>query len=151
MPAAFGQFYGKMYNQDKKLTPPLETVPLIRDAWRKINVCCLCRGSNRWAVIKASMNEDKFNALEDYRTRSSFSVAERAALDYATELTEEKKVNPSTFVRLPKYYSERAICEIVWLVASEHLSNLTNLGFLQEKPGILIYRNTEEEIWSLRL
>jgi len=30
--------------------------------------------------------------------------------------------------RLSRHYSERAICEIVWLVASEHLYNLTNIG-----------------------
>jgi hypothetical protein len=29
---------------------------------------------------------------------------------------------------MSRFYSERAICEIVWLVASEHLYNLTNLG-----------------------
>ena len=26
------------------------------------------------------------------------------------------------------YYSELEICEIVWLVASEHLYNMTNIG-----------------------
>jgi len=29
---------------------------------------------------------------------------------------------------LSRHYSARAICEIVWLVASEHLYNITNLG-----------------------
>jgi len=57
-----------------------------------------------------------------------FTDAERAALDYVTELTKDKKVNPETFARLSRYYSERAICEIVWLVASEHLYNMTNIG-----------------------
>jgi hypothetical protein len=37
-------------------------------------------------------------------------------------------VNRATFDRLSRYYSEREICEIVWLVASEHLYNITNLG-----------------------
>ena len=45
-----------------------------------------------------------------------------------TELTKDKKVNPRTFVRMSGFYSERAICEIVWLVASEHLYNMTNIG-----------------------
>ena len=45
-----------------------------------------------------------------------------------TELTREKKVNPDTFARLSRHYSERAICEIVWFVASEHLYNMTNIG-----------------------
>ena len=74
------------------------------------------------------MNEAKFDALEQYRTSPLFTEAERAALDYVTELTKDKKVNPRTFARMSGFYSERAICEIVWLVASEHLYNITNIG-----------------------
>jgi alkylhydroperoxidase family enzyme len=58
--------------------------------------------------------------LEQYRTNTLFNDAERAALDYVTELTKNKEVKPETFSRLKDYYSEREICEIVWLVASEH-------------------------------
>jgi alkylhydroperoxidase family enzyme len=57
-----------------------------------------------------------------------FNEAERAALDYVTELTRDKNVKLETFARLRKHYSERAICEIVWLVASEHVYNMTNIG-----------------------
>jgi alkylhydroperoxidase family enzyme len=128
MPPAFGQFLGKVYSLDKKLTLPRETVMLIRGRVAQINVCPYCIDTNRYYAIKALMKEDKFNELEDYRTSPLFSEAERAAMDYVTELTEEKKVNPSTFARLSRFYSERAICEIVWLVASEHVSNLANIG-----------------------
>jgi len=92
------------------------------------------------------MNEAKFDALEQYSTSSLFMEKERAALDYlepahfhltlnkgqavdyATELTTDKKANPETFARMSRYYSEREICEIVWLVASEHVYNMTNSG-----------------------
>jgi alkylhydroperoxidase family enzyme len=57
-----------------------------------------------------------------------FSDGERALLDYVTELTRDKKVKQETFARLREHYSERAICEIVWLVASEHFYNMTNIG-----------------------
>jgi hypothetical protein len=43
------------------------------------------------------------------------------ALDYVTELTKDKKGSPKTFTRMSRHYSERELCEIVWLVASEHL------------------------------
>src|SRR5260370_40952248 len=79
-------------------------------------------------TIKASMNEVKVDALEQYRTSHLFTDAERAALDYVTELTKAKKVNPEPFARMSRYYSERAICEIVWPVASEHFYNMTNIG-----------------------
>jgi alkylhydroperoxidase family enzyme len=49
-------------------------------------------------------------------------------LDYVTELTRDKKADPDTFARMAAHFSEREICEIVWLVGSEHLYNLTNIG-----------------------
>ncbi|MGA8655915.1 MAG: hypothetical protein WB586_07170 [Chthoniobacterales bacterium] len=82
----------------------------------------------RAVAIKATMKEAKFDAPEQYKTNSLFSDKERAALDYVTELTKDKKVNPEIFARMSRYYSEREICEIVWLVASEHVYNMTNIG-----------------------
>jgi len=94
----------------------------------RINVCLFCVDIGRSFTIKELESEAKFDALEEYRTNPLFTDAERAALDYVTELTKDKKVNPDTFARLSRYYSEREICEIVWLVASEHLYNMTNIG-----------------------
>lgn len=128
MPASFGLFYTKLHKLDKKLLLPPETAVLIREQVSRINICLFCTDANRWAVIKENFNQAKFDALDEYRTSSLFNDAERAALDYATELTKYKKVDRQTFNRLSDYYSEREICEIVWLVASEHIDNLTNLG-----------------------
>ena len=128
LPAAFALFYTKIGELDKKLLLPAETALLIREQVARINVCLFCMDIGRSFIIKASMNEAKFDALEQYRTSTLFTDAERAALDYVTELTKEKKVSPDTFARVAGYYSEREICEIVWLVASEHFYNLTNLG-----------------------
>ena len=128
MPLAFGQFVGKIGQLDKKLTLPRETVMLIRQQVARINVCLFCIDIGRYFTIKASMNQAKFDALENYRTSSLFTDAERAALDYVTELTRDKKVDPANFARLASFYSERQICEIVWLVASEHVYNITNIG-----------------------
>jgi len=128
LPAAFGLFYGKIGQLDKKLTLPRELVFLIRERVAQINVCTFCMDIARAFVIKESMNEAKFDALDQYRTSALFTEAERAALDYITGLTSDKKVNPETFARMARHYSEREICEIVWLVASEHLYNMTNIG-----------------------
>jgi alkylhydroperoxidase family enzyme len=128
LPPAFGLFYSKINKLDKKLTLPPQTALLIREQVARTNVCLFCMDIARSAAIKATMNEAKFGALEQYRTSSLFTDAERAALDYVTELTKDKKVDPDTFALLSRYYSERAICEIVWLVASEHLYNMTNIG-----------------------
>ena len=128
LPAAFGLFYAKVSKLDKKLTLPPEMVLLIREQVARINVCMFCIDIGRSFTIKASMNEAKFDALDDYGASPLFSDRERAALDYATELTKNKSVDEKTFAKLSRYFSEREICEIVWLVASEHLYNITNIG-----------------------
>src|SRR5262249_47402701 len=128
LPSAFGLFYSKISTLDRKLTLPREILFLIREQVARINTCRFCTDIGRWFSIQESMNQAKFDALEEYGTSALFSDAEHAALDYATELTKNKTVDPDTFGALARHYSEREICEIVWLVASEHLYNLTNIG-----------------------
>jgi alkylhydroperoxidase family enzyme len=128
LPLAFGQFFARISQLDKKLQLPAETALLIREQVARINVCLFCMDIGRWVTIKASMNQAKFDALEQYGTSPLFSDAERSALDYVTQLTKQKKVEPTTFARMARHYSECQICEIVWLVASEHFYNMTNIG-----------------------
>jgi len=128
MPLAFGMFYGKVSSLDKKLQLPLETAVLIRLQVARLNVCLFCIDAARSFAITKSINDAKFDALGQYQTSALFSDAERAALAYVTELTTEKRVKPSTFTRLSSYFAERQVCEIVWLVASEHIYNITNIG-----------------------
>jgi alkylhydroperoxidase family enzyme len=128
MPVAFGMFVGKIAKLDKELELPPETAMLIREQVARINVCEFCMDIGRAFVVKARMNEAKFDALAEYATSPLFSDADRAALSYVEELTRTKTVAPETFARMAKHFSERAICEIVWLVASEHFYNMTNIG-----------------------
>ena len=128
MPLAFGTFVGKIAKLDKKLALPAETVLLVREQVAHINVCSFCMDIGRAFTIQASMNQAKFDALAHYAMSPLFSDAERALLDYVTELTKDRKVSPETFARLRSFYSEREICDVVWLVASEHFYNMTNIG-----------------------
>ena len=83
----------------------------------------------------------KLDALEEYRTSPLFDERDRAALDFATELTEHKRVSGETFARLSRHYSEREICDIVWLVSSEHLYNINNLGLNIGSDGLCAIPN----------
>ena len=128
LPTAFGIFYGKINKLDKQLTLPAELALLVREQVARINVCEFCLDIGRAFMIQAGMNQAKFEALREYKSNALFSEKERAALDYVVELTKDKKVSPETFANLAKHFSEREICEIVWLIASEHLYNMTNIG-----------------------
>lgn len=128
LPIAFGQFYASISKLDRKLTLPAETIMLVREQVARINGCTFCMDIGRWFTVKASMDQTKFDALADYATSPVFSEKERALLDYVTALAREKNVDRVTFDRLAAHYSEREVCEIVWVVASEHVYNITNIG-----------------------
>ncbi|HMR81505.1 MAG TPA: carboxymuconolactone decarboxylase family protein [Niabella sp.] len=128
LPIAFGMMGAKVYQLDKKLVLPKELIFLIRHQVARMNICAFCMDIGRYKAMKELMNEEKFNAISEYNSSPLFSDAEKAALDYAGELTKEKKVNPQTFSKMATYYSEREICEIVYLISSEHVSNITNIG-----------------------
>jgi alkylhydroperoxidase family enzyme len=85
--------------------------------------------ATRWyAINKAPHNVPKLDALSEFRASPLFTDKERAALDFATELTVQKHVSPDAFETLSRHYSEREMCEISWIVAGEHLHNMNNLG-----------------------
>jgi alkylhydroperoxidase family enzyme len=129
MPIGFMSFYGKLPRLDKKLQLPAQTAALIRERVAGINGCLFCMDANRWYTMRRlPENLARLDALPEYRTSPLFTDAERAALDYATELTTGKTVEPETIAQLKEHYSDAQICGIVWLVASEHLYNLTNIG-----------------------
>ena len=128
LPPAFAQFYGRIGELDRELNLSPEIVLLIRGQVARLNVCLFCMDSDRAAAIQRSMDQAKFDALDEYGASPLFTDAERAALDYVTRLTRDKKVDPGVFDRVARHYSEREICEIVYLVASEHVYNMTNIG-----------------------
>ena len=128
LPVSFGLFASKISKLEKKLQLSPEMILLIREQVARINVCEFCVDIARSFVIQTSMDEAKFNALADFRSSPLFTDAERAALDYVTELTLNKSVDANTFARLADHFSEREICEIVWVTATEHFYNLTNIG-----------------------
>ena len=108
---------------------PKEIAALVREQVATINTCAFCMDSARWyATRKAADSVARFDALAEYGTSPLFSDAERVALDYASELTRDRDVRPETVAALRHHYGDREICDIVWLVASEHLYNITNVG-----------------------
>jgi len=149
MPAAFLLFYGKVSRLDKKLKLPPRTAVIIREQVASINMCLFCMDATRWYAIRMSPdNQARLDALAEYRTSPLFSDAECAALDYVSELARNKDVEPDTFARLRRHYSEREICDIVWLVASEHLYNISNIALNIGSDGLCEMRQDRAASYS---
>lgn len=137
MPLAFGSFFGKVSRLDRKLELSPDTAMLIRERVASLNMCLWCMDGQRWyALHKAPHNIEKLDALDAFRTSPLFDDKERAALEFTTELTADKHVSHETFAELSRHYSEREVCEIVWLVSSEHLYNINNIGLNIGSDGL---------------
>lgn len=143
LPSAFTNFYGKIGKLDKKLVLPNETRMLIRERVASLNCCGYCMDANRWAAIQKTPElRSKLDELHAYRTSELFDERQRAALDYVTELTETRQVSPTTFAQLSQCYDEREICEIVYVVASEHMFNINNIGLNIGSDGLCALQTT---------
>jgi AhpD family alkylhydroperoxidase len=138
MPTAFTRFYGKISGLDKKLRLPQSTVKLLREQVATVNGCLYCIDANKAAVLTKSEQSlcELLEELHRYDTSPLFTPELRAALDYATELARDKRVSPSTFAALSRHYDEREICDIVWIVASEHIYNINNIGLNIGSDGL---------------
>jgi alkylhydroperoxidase family enzyme len=128
MPFGFIAFSGKIDQLDKKLKISAETVMLVRQKVAEINVCLFCIDIGRSKTIASSMNQAKFDTLADYQTSSVFSEKEKALLDFVTTLARDRKMEKDLFDKLAQHYSEREICEIVWVAATEFYYNINNIG-----------------------
>ncbi|MPZ93990.1 MAG: carboxymuconolactone decarboxylase family protein [Propionibacteriales bacterium] len=139
MPVTFLMWMGKVSSLSKKLVLPDDMERLIRARVDNLNMCTWCQDAGRWYVMTKDKDDKllaKVDAVDEYRTSPLFSDTERAALDFATELTEQKHVGSETFNTLRQHFSEREICEIDWVVATNHLFNINNLGLGISSDGL---------------
>src|SRR5581483_7290262 len=112
-------------------------VQLIREHVSTVNGCGFCMDANRaGAANAADSHRAKMDAIESYETDAAFSEAERAALDYASEVTRNKAVASETFASLARHFNEREICDIVWVISSEHLYNINNIALNIGSDGL---------------
>lgn len=135
MPLAFGSWVGKVSQLDRKLTISEELNVLIRQQVARINVCEFCIDMSRWFAMQKTHAIDKVDALDHYDASPLFSEAERATLEFVTRLTRDKKVSPDLFHRVAGHFTDRQMCEIAWIVASEHVYNLSNIALNIHSDG----------------
>ena len=67
--------------------------------------------------VRIGIADAKLAALGAYRTSPEFSARERAALDYAAQMTRgDGEVSDSCFARLREHFSEPDVVELTFIV-----------------------------------
>ena len=72
-------------------------------------------------ALQEGLSQDECTALADWSATALFSVAERAALHYADEMTRNITVSDATFAELRRHFAETAIVEMSVLVGTYNM------------------------------
>lgn len=91
-----------------------------------LNGCAFCMDIGKASARKQQMDPGAFDDILRFEKSPWFSEAEKAALYYVQEVTQNKHVSDATFSRLQNHYSEREIVEITILNSIENFYNLSN-------------------------
>ena len=102
----------------------------------QINWCRFCVDLNSATLARRSGSMEKVERLSGWRDSDAFNETERAALEYAEEITcSDRQVSDETVKRLRAVFDEDAIVELTGLIAFQNLSSKFNSALDVESQG----------------
>jgi alkylhydroperoxidase family enzyme len=121
-------------NSIKDIEPELKM--MIKYFIAEENGCTFCMDIAQKIAIKNKVGFDKFFETKNFETSQKFSDKEKSALLYAKEVNTNKKVTDNTFSQLKKYFNDKQIIEITYMIASENYYNFMNIPLGIESDGL---------------
>lgn len=116
----------EMNKHQERLSLDPEVLLLVKQLVATMNDCAFCQDIARAKAQQDPVSTEKLNALPQHDEHPAFEDAERAALNYAEEVTTNGDAKDDTFEALRSHFSEREIVELTWLIAMENYYNLLN-------------------------
>ncbi len=135
-PAAFAGFVHLVAAVDRA-TSPIEPAlrALVTVKVSQVNACTFCIDLNGAKLGQRGVSMEKALALSDYGGSPLFSSKERAALDYAVEMTRTSAVTDETFARLRASFDDDTIVELTALIALQNASSKFNAALAIPAQG----------------
>lgn len=130
MLTALGAFQHRRYPVDAAL----RSLVSIRVA--QLNGCRFCIDLNAHSYLKASDAEEKAHEVADWRESALYSDRERAALDYAEQVTSRcEAIGPDTISRLRKLFTEDEVTALTAWISFQNMSAKFNAALGAEEHG----------------
>ena len=137
LPVSFARFTQKLPQLEQSYKLPKHLALLIRAHVAQLNTCHFCIDIGKAEAMKHYPEHyDKLLEVSRFRESPMFSEEERAALQFAEELTLNKRISDETFEWVRQYFTERQIVEMAWAVTHEHIYNLMNGAFNIGSDGL---------------
>lgn len=95
----------------------------------QINGCAFCLDMHSKDAIAAGESQQRLHGLAAWRETPYFSPAERAALAFAEELTQQCDVSDETYSDVADYFSKPEIANLALAVSTINTWNRLNKAF----------------------
>jgi AhpD family alkylhydroperoxidase len=112
---------------DRSLGLPKELRLLVSALVSGTNGCGFCLDLKHMMAVQEGLGLARFQELAAWRSSTAFSQRERAAFQYAEEVTLHRRPQESTFAALRRHFSEEEVVELTFVVALENFYNLSNI------------------------
>jgi uncharacterized peroxidase-related enzyme len=119
-------------------TLPTKLKELVIVRTSQLNRCEYCLGSHTQIAVKLGWSREQLDDLANYEIRDDFTVAEKAALSLAEQMTLDSNHIPDEFFdRLHQFYDEGEIVELMAAIGMFNYFNRFNNALQIEptKPG----------------
>lgn len=132
-----------LFSKDITLSPSFRL--LFQTHVSMLNGCGFCQDMRQALAVQRRIGLEKFQALHDYRTSPLFDDRERAALAFAEEFFNTRRVSDETFAALKNHFTEKESIEIVWLNAAETYFNALSVPLAMESDGLRVLAANREK------
>lgn len=142
-PLGYG-FFSNIFGLGKTKLPR-QTKLLVTQLVAELNGCAFCADLGKRFAQDERHNLEKISHVLEFETQPEwFTSAERAALQYALEITQVMaRVSDETFMELKQHFSEREILELTVAIATENFYNRLNAPLEIESQGFCVMPTLE--------
>jgi AhpD family alkylhydroperoxidase len=118
--------YGMIDRKSSPLSPALRSLVTVRVS--QINWCPFCVDLNSATLLRRGVPLAKVEALEKWQESHFFDETERAALEYAENMTRSDRggVGDELMARLRRHFDDDGIVELTALIAFQNMSSKFN-------------------------
>ena len=112
--------------EENKLKIATETKLLVKNRIADLNGCAFCVDISEHFAEKSGLSIEKFRSVYKYETSDLFSDADKAVLNFVTEIIKNGEASDQAWNEIKKYFTERQIVDICYVSAVESYYNVFN-------------------------
>ncbi|HMV45753.1 MAG TPA: hypothetical protein PK079_05755 [Leptospiraceae bacterium] len=121
---------------EKSLSLSSKLVSLIKAFVSPKNECAFCNDIAIAMAVKKKIGKDLFKDLEFFSESPHYLESEKIALQYISEILENKRASDSTIEKMKLHFNEKEIVEITWVYAMEVYYNSMGKPFGLTSDGL---------------